>query len=202
MNTLTPVCVVITAGFIVTCDYSVYLTWHTFPLSLSRQVKDSLKGATVPGQDRSSAAVQKRPVRPILPAYYTTGEIEHTAHSNQNKLSPCGFTSRLVFMFPGRTVFQILTVPSDKGKVQSANNNKSSAGTVHHLMWFVIALSLGTVLLFVQWLVLTNTDYLYCTERKWYVYTSDSLRFLLSADVVIFKPQCLERASQVSNPAL
>ncbi|XP_041799950.1 HMG domain-containing protein 3 [Chelmon rostratus] len=65
----------------------------------TKQVKDSLKGATVPGQDRSSAAVQKRPVRPILPAYYTTG----------------------------RTVFQILTVPSDKGKVQSANNNKSSA---------------------------------------------------------------------------
>ncbi|KAM9356826.1 HMG domain-containing protein 3 [Symphorus nematophorus] len=64
----------------------------------TKQCKDSLKGATVQGPDRSIATVQKRPVRPILPAYYCTG----------------------------RTLFQILTVPSDKAKIQSANNNKSS----------------------------------------------------------------------------
>nr|XP_046261436.1 HMG domain-containing protein 3 isoform X2 [Scatophagus argus] len=64
----------------------------------TKQLKDSLKGATVQGGDRSNAAVQKRPVRPILPAYYSTG----------------------------RTLFQILTVPPEKGKFQSAINNKSS----------------------------------------------------------------------------
>ncbi|XP_070769508.1 HMG domain-containing protein 3 [Enoplosus armatus] len=63
----------------------------------TKQLKDSLEGTTVQGQDRSNAAVQKRPVRPILPAYYNTG----------------------------RAVFQIITVPPDKGKFPSANNNKS-----------------------------------------------------------------------------
>ncbi|XP_051275536.1 HMG domain-containing protein 3 isoform X2 [Dicentrarchus labrax] len=64
----------------------------------TNQLKDSHKDPTVQGQDRSIAAVQKRPVRPILPAYYSTG----------------------------RNLFQILTVPPDKGKLQSATNNKSS----------------------------------------------------------------------------
>ncbi|XP_044061333.1 HMG domain-containing protein 3 isoform X2 [Siniperca chuatsi] len=63
----------------------------------TKQLKDSLEGTTVQGQDRSNVTVQKRPVRPILPAYYSTG----------------------------RTVFQIITVPPDKGKFQNANNNKS-----------------------------------------------------------------------------
>ncbi|XP_042349730.1 HMG domain-containing protein 3 [Plectropomus leopardus] len=64
----------------------------------TRQMKDGLQGTTVPGQHRSNATVQKRPVRPILPAYYSTG----------------------------RAVFQIITVPPEKGKCQSANNSKSS----------------------------------------------------------------------------
>ncbi|KAG8004068.1 HMG domain-containing protein 3 [Nibea albiflora] len=63
----------------------------------TKQLKDSLKCATV--QDRSIANVQKRPMRPILPAYYSTG----------------------------RTLLQILTVPPDKGKFQSASNNKASS---------------------------------------------------------------------------
>uniref|UniRef100_G3Q1Q1 HMG box domain containing 3 n=1 Tax=Gasterosteus aculeatus TaxID=69293 RepID=G3Q1Q1_GASAC len=46
--------------------------------SLSSQVKDSLQSTSVQGPDRSNAAVQKRPVRPILPAYYNTGAIEQT----------------------------------------------------------------------------------------------------------------------------
>ncbi|XP_042274690.1 HMG domain-containing protein 3 isoform X1 [Thunnus maccoyii] len=65
----------------------------------TEQLKDSLKSATVQSQSRSSTAVQKRPVRPILPAYCSTG----------------------------RAVFQIITVPPDKGKFQTANNNKSSS---------------------------------------------------------------------------
>ncbi|XP_054454066.1 HMG domain-containing protein 3 [Anoplopoma fimbria] len=64
----------------------------------TKQMKEILQSTTVQGQDRSNAAVQKRPVRPILPAYYNTG----------------------------RALFQIITVPPDKGKFQSANNNKSS----------------------------------------------------------------------------
>nr|XP_040029430.1 HMG domain-containing protein 3 [Gasterosteus aculeatus aculeatus] len=62
------------------------------------QVKDSLQSTSVQGPDRSNAAVQKRPVRPILPAYYNTG----------------------------RTLFQIITVPPDKGKSPSGNNDSSS----------------------------------------------------------------------------
>ncbi|KAM8908110.1 HMG domain-containing protein 3 isoform 1-T3 [Spinachia spinachia] len=65
----------------------------------TNQVKGSLQTTTVQGPDRSNAAVQKRPVRPILPAYYNTG----------------------------RALFQIITVPPDKGTSQSGNNNSSSA---------------------------------------------------------------------------
>ncbi|KAL7395488.1 hypothetical protein ABVT39_017867 [Epinephelus coioides] len=64
----------------------------------TKQMKDSLRCATLQGQHRNNATVQKRPVRPILPAYYSTG----------------------------RALFQIITVPPDKGKFQSANNNKST----------------------------------------------------------------------------
>ncbi|XP_070693064.1 HMG domain-containing protein 3 [Pempheris klunzingeri] len=64
----------------------------------TKLLKDGLKGATVQGQDRSICTVQKKPMRPILPACYNTG----------------------------RALFQIITVPPDKGKFQSANNNKSS----------------------------------------------------------------------------
>ncbi len=73
-------CIAIAAVFVASLYNSVYLFLHTFPLSLRRQLKDSLEGTTVQGQDRSNATVQKRPVRPILPAYYSTGEIKHTAH--------------------------------------------------------------------------------------------------------------------------
>nr|XP_020478187.1 HMG domain-containing protein 3 isoform X2 [Monopterus albus] len=64
----------------------------------TKEFKDSTKGTIVQGQDRSNAVVQKRPVRPILPAYYSTG----------------------------RALLQIITVPPDKGKTQSVNNNRSS----------------------------------------------------------------------------
>ncbi|XP_023251962.1 HMG domain-containing protein 3 isoform X2 [Seriola lalandi dorsalis] len=73
----------------------------TKPQEQTKQLKPSPKGATVQCPDRSSATVQKRPVRPILPAYYSTG----------------------------RALFQIITVPPDKGKFQTANNNKSSTVT-------------------------------------------------------------------------
>ncbi|XP_028445326.1 HMG domain-containing protein 3 isoform X1 [Perca flavescens] len=59
----------------------------------NRQMQESLQV-----QIRSNATVHKRPVRPILPAYYSTG----------------------------RPLFQIRTVHPDKGKFQTANNNKSS----------------------------------------------------------------------------
>ncbi|XP_032384003.1 HMG domain-containing protein 3 isoform X1 [Etheostoma spectabile] len=64
----------------------------------TKQVQESLQGTTVQVQIRSNATVHKRPVRPILPAYYSTG----------------------------RALYQIRTVHPDKGKFQSANNNKSS----------------------------------------------------------------------------
>uniref|UniRef100_A0A3P8TET1 HMG-box containing 3 n=1 Tax=Amphiprion percula TaxID=161767 RepID=A0A3P8TET1_AMPPE len=64
----------------------------------ARQVNDNPKCAIIQNQDRSTAAVQKRPVRPILPACYNTG----------------------------RALFQIITVPPDNGKFQGVNNNKSS----------------------------------------------------------------------------
>ncbi|XP_029020688.1 HMG domain-containing protein 3 isoform X2 [Betta splendens] len=64
----------------------------------NNQVKDSIKSTTVQGQDRSNATVQKRPMRPILPAYHQ----------------------------PGRTLFHIITLPPDKGKLRTTNNNKSS----------------------------------------------------------------------------
>lgn len=114
------------------------------PLSLSRQLKDGLKGAAVQSQDKSRASVQKRPVRPILPAYYTTGETNRTAHKQCSvvkiscHLIGCMYWLVLVFLFLGRTLFQILTVPPDKEKLQSANNNKSSTGTVHYLILFEI----------------------------------------------------------------
>ncbi|XP_034399003.1 HMG domain-containing protein 3 isoform X3 [Cyclopterus lumpus] len=66
--------------------------------TMKLQIKGRLQSTTGQSQDRSNAAVQKRPVRPILPAYYNTG----------------------------RALFQIITVPPDKGKIQSANDNKSS----------------------------------------------------------------------------
>ncbi|XP_008275959.1 HMG domain-containing protein 3 [Stegastes partitus] len=71
---------------------------NTTPQAQTKQVKDNPKSATIHSQDRSTAAVQKRPVRPILPACYNTG----------------------------RALFQIITVPPDNGKFQGANNNKSS----------------------------------------------------------------------------
>ncbi|KAM6952087.1 HMG domain-containing protein 3 [Lycodopsis pacificus] len=64
----------------------------------TKRMKVCLQSATVHGQDRSNATVQKRPVRPILPAYYNTG----------------------------RAMFQIITVPPDKVKFQSANDSNSS----------------------------------------------------------------------------
>ncbi|XP_039473487.1 HMG domain-containing protein 3 isoform X2 [Oreochromis aureus] len=63
----------------------------------TRQVKDNPKSASIQGQEKSSTTVQKRPVRPILPACYNTG----------------------------RAVFQIITVPPDKEKFQYSHNNNS-----------------------------------------------------------------------------
>lgn len=57
---------------------SVCLTWITLSLPLSRQLKVGLKAAAIEGQDRSLATAQRRPVRPILPAYYSTGDKCHT----------------------------------------------------------------------------------------------------------------------------
>ncbi len=47
-----------------------------------------------------------------------------------------------MFVFLGRALFQIITVPPDKGKFQSANDNKSSTGTVHRLILYLIILTL------------------------------------------------------------
>ncbi|XP_034545320.1 HMG domain-containing protein 3 isoform X2 [Notolabrus celidotus] len=61
------------------------------------QLKDGIKSTVTQIQYRSNTAVQKRPVRPILPAYNT-----------------------------GQTLFQIITVPPDKDKPLSANANIST----------------------------------------------------------------------------
>ncbi|XP_041846686.1 HMG domain-containing protein 3 isoform X2 [Melanotaenia boesemani] len=70
----------------------------TKPQSQARQVKDNPKSAITHSQNWSSAVVQKRPVRPILPAFYNTGG----------------------------ALIQILTVPPDKGKFRGLNNTKPS----------------------------------------------------------------------------
>ncbi|KAK1904305.1 HMG domain containing protein 3 [Dissostichus eleginoides] len=62
----------------------------------TKQMKEGLQGATVQGHNRSSAPVQKRPVRPILPAFCNTGQ----------------------------ALFQIMAVPSDKESAN--NNKSSS----------------------------------------------------------------------------
>lgn len=56
--------------------YISCVSHSTYPLSaMCRQLKASSKAVAVQGQDRSITTIQKRPVRPILPAYYNTGEI-------------------------------------------------------------------------------------------------------------------------------
>ncbi|KAJ3587964.1 hypothetical protein NHX12_011559, partial [Muraenolepis orangiensis] len=62
----------------------------------ARQLKRAAKGITVKGQDKSHVTMKTRPVRPILPAYCTSG----------------------------RAVLQFITVPPDKGKT-TCNNLKS-----------------------------------------------------------------------------
>ncbi|KAK2849204.1 hypothetical protein Q5P01_009038 [Channa striata] len=65
----------------------------------TKQLKDNIKGKVVQGQTKGKATVQRRPVRPIRPAYQSTG----------------------------RALFQLITVPPDKGKLQTSNTNRSSA---------------------------------------------------------------------------
>ncbi|XP_056131375.1 HMG domain-containing protein 3 [Lampris incognitus] len=67
-------------------------------VAMTRPLKAPGKGLTIKGQDRNNVALQKRPVRPILPAYCRTGH----------------------------TLLQFIAVPPDKGNAQSANNNKSA----------------------------------------------------------------------------
>ncbi|KAM9849767.1 HMG domain-containing protein 3 [Aulostomus maculatus] len=67
-------------------------------LEPKQQLKGSTKCTAVQIRDPSPATVQKRPVRPILPAYYSTG----------------------------RALVQIITVPPVKGKLPTLSNNKSS----------------------------------------------------------------------------
>ncbi|KAM4555847.1 HMG domain-containing protein 3 isoform 2-T2 [Odontesthes bonariensis] len=71
---------------------------NTKPQTQTRPAKDNPKGAMILNQNFSSSVVQRRPVRPILPALYNTGG----------------------------ALIQILTVPPDKGKFQGVNHNKSS----------------------------------------------------------------------------
>lgn len=59
----------------------LFLTCLSPLLLLSRQMQGSLKPVSVKGQERRIAAVQKRPVRPILPALYNTGDIWHAFHT-------------------------------------------------------------------------------------------------------------------------
>uniref|UniRef100_A0A3Q2ZPJ3 HMG box domain containing 3 n=1 Tax=Kryptolebias marmoratus TaxID=37003 RepID=A0A3Q2ZPJ3_KRYMA len=69
----------------------------------TKQVKDKPKGAVIHSQSRSTSAaiVQKRPVRPILPALHNTGG----------------------------AFLHIIAVPPDKEKLQEVNNVRSSAVT-------------------------------------------------------------------------
>ncbi|XP_029367795.1 HMG domain-containing protein 3 isoform X2 [Echeneis naucrates] len=74
----------------------------TKPQEQRKQFKLSPKCFTVHGQESNNGPGPKKPVRPILPAYYSTG----------------------------RTLFQIITIPTEKGKVQAANrNNTLSSGS-------------------------------------------------------------------------
>ncbi|XP_029917370.1 HMG domain-containing protein 3 isoform X2 [Myripristis murdjan] len=68
----------------------------------NRPLKSNARFTTV--QDRGNAVMQKRPVRPILPAYCSTG----------------------------RALLQFITVPPDKGKSQSTNSNKTAMVPSEH----------------------------------------------------------------------
>lgn len=65
------------------------------------QLKSNSENALAESQGRSAVAVHKRPMRPILPACNNS---------------------------PGQALFQFITVLPEKGKCQSANNNKSASG--------------------------------------------------------------------------
>ncbi|XP_047441006.1 HMG domain-containing protein 3 [Mugil cephalus] len=70
----------------------------TKPQVKIKQVKDNPKKAAVQGMDRNSVSMLRKPVRPILPACYSTG----------------------------RALFQVITVPPDKSKFPAANSSKES----------------------------------------------------------------------------
>ncbi|KAM9377289.1 LOW QUALITY PROTEIN: HMG domain-containing protein 3 [Pholidichthys leucotaenia] len=71
----------------------------TKPQRQTINVKDCPRNTVVQGQDKGTAAVQKRPMRPILPACYN----------------------------PVRSLFQIIAVLSEKGKCQAPNNKSPTA---------------------------------------------------------------------------
>lgn len=117
---------------------------------------NSVKGMIVQGQDRSNAAVQKRPMRPILPAYQSTGK------KNSVQVVFCCWCQMylhicLCYVFLGRTVFQIITVPPDKGKLQTVNHNRSFTGTVHQLILFLIIIDMFILYTFSAWFLQTWT---------------------------------------------
>lgn len=60
-------------SFFLSLEFCLDLTCLSTSLLLIRRLKGSVKAVTVKGQ--GIATVQKRPVRPILPAYYNTGEL-------------------------------------------------------------------------------------------------------------------------------
>ncbi|XP_034037144.1 HMG domain-containing protein 3 isoform X1 [Thalassophryne amazonica] len=67
------------------------------PQEQTKHMNEMVKGATLQSQGKNNGVVQKRHVRPVLPAYFNTG----------------------------RALLQFLTVPLDKRKFHSVSNNKS-----------------------------------------------------------------------------
>lgn len=103
---------------------------------LHRLLKSSSKPAVAEGRDRSGGPAQKRPVRPILPAYCSTGgnAPRYAMVRQLTQFSCCGFTHWLVFQ--GRTLVHIFAVPSEK----AANNNRSLTGNYHLIRFSYLSL--------------------------------------------------------------
>lgn len=86
----------------------------------------------VQSKDVSCATAVKRPVRPILPAYQNTSKPKQHEYSFtllMLSIMRIYDTYNHMFMFSDRALFQIITVPPDKGKMQTSNRNRSSTGS-------------------------------------------------------------------------
>lgn len=113
------------------------MTWIFNFLLFSKQMKGSSKN-TPQKAAKTCAVVQKRPVRPILPALYNTGNTGQK--SSSTFLSVLGEAviswvnvCACLGWFTGAAVIQILTVSPEKQKLQGVSKNKNAAAGILHV---------------------------------------------------------------------